>query len=52
MDIPFFRPSIHEDEIAEVVACLRSGWLTTGPRTKQFEASFAEQVGAAQRDRG
>ncbi len=44
--VPFFRPTLGEDEIAEVTACLRSGWLTTGPRTKQFEAAFAEAVGA------
>lgn len=44
--VPYFRPSIAEAEIAEVVACLRSGWLTTGPRTKQFEAALATQVGA------
>jgi perosamine synthetase len=30
----------------EVMACLRSGWLTTGPRTQQFEREFAKQVGA------
>ena len=41
MQVPFFRPSIDGAEIAEVVACLRSGWLTTGPRTKQFETAFA-----------
>lgn len=46
MSVPFFRPSITEAEIDEVVSCLRSGWLTTGPRTKQFEADFAEKVGA------
>src|ERR1700730_13055675 len=46
MNVPFFRPSITEVEIAEVVGCLRSGWLTTGPTTKRFEAAFAEQVGA------
>ncbi len=46
MDVPFFRPSITEAEIEEVSACLRSGWLTTGPRTRQFEAGFAEAVGA------
>jgi dTDP-4-amino-4,6-dideoxygalactose transaminase len=46
MQVPYFRPSITETEIAEVVACLRSGWLTTGPRTKQFETALAEQVGA------
>ena len=45
MNVPYFRPSLTEDEVNEVVACLRSGWLTTGPRCKQFEASFAAQVG-------
>ena len=44
--MPFFRPSIGEDEIREVVDCLRSGWLTTGSRTRQFEADFAAAVGA------
>jgi dTDP-4-amino-4,6-dideoxygalactose transaminase len=39
--IPFYRPSIGEDEVSEVVDTLRSGWLTTGPRTKQFEREFA-----------
>ncbi|MET0795625.1 MAG: DegT/DnrJ/EryC1/StrS family aminotransferase [Polyangiaceae bacterium] len=46
MKVPFFRPSIGETEIAAVVECLRSGWLTTGPRTKEFERKFAEAVGA------
>ena len=46
MEVPFFRPSITEPEIEEVAACVRSGWLTTGPRTRQFESSFAECVGA------
>lgn len=46
MEIPFFRPSITEAEINEVVACLRSGWLTTGPRASEFERAFAERVGA------
>jgi dTDP-4-amino-4,6-dideoxygalactose transaminase len=44
--IPFYRPAIGEEEIAEVAECLRSGWLTTGPRTKQFEADFKSFVGA------
>jgi len=44
--IPFHRPSIDDDEINEVVATLRSGWLTTGPRTAQFEKAFAHYVGA------
>jgi perosamine synthetase len=46
LQVPFFRPAIEESEIDEVAACLRSGWLTTGPRTKEFEAAFAEAVGA------
>lgn len=44
--VPYFRPSISDDEIAEVADCLRSGWLTTGPRTRTFESQFAEAVGA------
>jgi dTDP-4-amino-4,6-dideoxygalactose transaminase len=46
MNIPFSRPAIGEDEIAEVVECLRSGWVTTGPRTAQFEKEFAAAVQA------
>lgn len=46
MKVPFYRPSITEREIEEVVACLRSGWLTTGPVTREFEADFARYVGA------
>jgi perosamine synthetase len=46
LEVPFFRPAISEAEIAEVTACLRSGWLTTGPRTRRLEARFAEHVGA------
>ena len=45
IQVPFFRPSITEAEIEEVVSCLRSGWLTTGPRTKRFESEFSRQVG-------
>src|SRR5258706_353879 len=41
LTIPFYKPSIGEEEINEVVECLRGGWLTTGPRVKQFEAEFA-----------
>ena len=47
MKIPFSRPAIGEEEIAEVVDCLRSGWITTGPRTAQFEKEFAARHGAA-----
>ncbi len=44
--IPFHRPSIGEAEIAAVSAVLRSGWITTGPVTGEFERAFAEYVGA------
>lgn len=44
--IPFFRPEIGSDEINEVVTAIRSGWLTTGPKVKQFERDFAAYVGA------
>src|SRR5215211_1506650 len=44
--LPFHRPCIEDDEIAEVVDTLKSGWLTTGPRTKRFERELAEYVGA------
>lgn len=43
--LPFALPSIGEEEIAEVVDTLRSGWLTTGTKTKQFEREFATHVG-------
>jgi len=45
MNVPFFRPAIGEPEIAEVVNCLRSGWLTSGPTCKRFETEFAQAVG-------
>jgi dTDP-4-amino-4,6-dideoxygalactose transaminase len=44
--VPFSLPSIDDAEIGEVVDTLRSGWLTTGPRTARFESEFAEYVGA------
>ena len=44
--VMFNLPTIEEDEINEVVATLQSGWLTTGPRTAQFEAEFKGYVGA------
>src|SRR5262245_34250477 len=44
--LPFARPSVTEREEAAVLDVLRSGWLTTGPRAKDFEQRFAEYVGA------
>ena len=43
--LPFALPEIGEEEIAEVVDTLRSGWVTTGPKAKRFEAAFAEFLG-------
>lgn len=45
MQIPFSPPDISEAEINEVCEALRSGWITTGPRTKEFEKQIAEYVG-------
>ncbi len=44
--IPFHLPDIGEEEIQSVVETLRSGWLTTGIKTKQFEKEFAAWIGA------
>jgi dTDP-4-amino-4,6-dideoxygalactose transaminase len=43
--LPFALPDIGEEEIAEVIDSIRSGWLTTGPKTKQFEQDFAVFIG-------
>ena len=40
IDLPYHQPFIEDDEINEVVETLKSGWLTTGPRTFQFEEDF------------
>jgi dTDP-4-amino-4,6-dideoxygalactose transaminase len=44
--VAFAAPCIGIEEIDEVVATLSSGWLTTGPRVKEFERAFADYVGA------
>jgi len=44
--LPFSPPLIGDDEIAEVVDTLRSGWITTGPKVQRFEREFAEYLGA------
>jgi dTDP-4-amino-4,6-dideoxygalactose transaminase len=43
--LPFAMPDIGEEEIAEVVDTLRSGWITTGPKAKRFENEFAAFLG-------
>jgi dTDP-4-amino-4,6-dideoxygalactose transaminase len=44
--LPFSRPTISQEAIDEVVACLRSGWITTGPRVKQFEEDLKAYLSA------
>lgn len=44
-NIPFSPPDVGEAEINEVAEALRSGWITTGPRTKEFERRIAEYCG-------
>ena len=46
MNIPFSPPDITENEIEAVVETLRSGWITTGPKTKELESLIADYVGA------
>ncbi len=45
--LPFTRPSITEAEVLEVSEALRSGWITSGPRTAAFEKEFSAYVGAS-----
>ena len=45
MNIPFSPPDITEEEIQEVAAALRSGWITTGPKTKELERRVASICG-------
>ena len=44
--LPFARPDVGADELAEVREVLESGWLTTGPKAARFESEFAARVGA------
>ncbi len=43
--LPFAKPEIGEEEIAEVIDALRSGWISTGPKTRTFEANFSAYLG-------
>jgi len=45
--LPFHQALIEDDDIEAVVSVLKSGWLTTGRRTKEFEGAFAQYVGAS-----
>ncbi len=44
--LPFHRSDVGEEEVSEVLEVLRSGWLTTGPKVREFEREFAAMVGA------
>ena len=44
-NIPFSPPDMSEAEVQEVAEALRSGWITTGPRTKEFEKQIAAYCG-------
>jgi dTDP-4-amino-4,6-dideoxygalactose transaminase len=46
MEIPFHKPYITEDEIAEVLDSLKSGWITMGPKTVRFEEDFRDYIGS------
>lgn len=46
IQVPFFRADLNAQEVEEVVATLRSGWLTSGPKVRRFEQEFAAAVGA------
>ena len=46
MNIPFSPPDITDEEIEEVISALKSGWITTGPKTKEFEKGITEYCGS------
>lgn len=43
--LPFTRPAIDEETIAGVAEVLRSGWITSGPKVKEFEAALSRHCG-------
>jgi dTDP-4-amino-4,6-dideoxygalactose transaminase len=45
VNVPLFDLALDEDDVAAVAEVLRSGWLTMGPRTAEFETAFAERLG-------
>lgn len=51
-NIPFSPPDLSEQEVEEVSAALRSGWITTGPRVKKLEREVAEWVGVGLTEKG
>ena len=51
MEVPFARPCFRGDEGAAVAEVIASGWVSQGPRVREFEAAFAARVGARRRGR-
>ena len=47
MKIPFSPPDITEEEVEQVAEALRSGWITTGPKTKELERQVANFCGTS-----
>ena len=47
--LPYFLPTVEQEEINEVVDTLKSDWITTGPKTHKFEEMFKEYVGCKTR---
>ena len=47
MNIPFHKPHITQDEIDSVIKAMKSGWLTMGPKTMEFEKQFKNYIGAS-----
>lgn len=43
--LPYCRPDVDDDELAAIAECIRNGWLTTGPKVKEFEDAFARAAG-------
>lgn len=52
MEIPFSPPDVGEEEICEVADTLRSGWITTGPKTKKLEKEIAAWLGVGETEDG
>ena len=48
MEVPFAKPYLRGDEGAAVAEVIASGWVSQGPRVREFEAAFAERMGAAE----
>jgi dTDP-4-amino-4,6-dideoxygalactose transaminase len=48
MEVPFAKPYLRGDEGAAVAEVIATGWVSQGPRVREFEAAFAERVGAAE----